>query len=191
MSATYDGVEYEEGGLQREQGYSTVSRGEAVYIASFAFQGHQANRFRSYVWVRHVFRDGHMERLDGWVPVEVLGPQFFDMDATSFDEVEEALVVGQSWDNDVRVILFVRMAAGSSLDDDLSAAIKARIRSGATPRHVPRHVIAVGDIPRTRSGKITELAVRDIIHGRPVKNTEALANAEALDYFRSLPQLSE
>ena len=109
----------------------------------------------------------------------------------SFDEIEEALVVGQSWDNDVRVILFVRMAAGANLDDDLTAAIKARIRSGATPRHVPRHIIAVPDIPRTRSGKITELAVRDVIHGRLVKNTEALANAEALAHFANLPQLAE
>ena len=109
----------------------------------------------------------------------------------SFDDIEEALVVGQSWDNDVRVILFVRMAGDARLDDDLIAAIKARIRSGATPRHVPRHIIAVPDIPRTRSGKITELAVRDIIHGRPVKNTEALANAAALDHFRDLPQLAE
>ena len=91
VSATYDGVEYEEGGFKREQGYSVVSRGEAVYVASFAYQGHQGNRFRSYVWVGHVVRDGHMERLDGWVPVEVLGPQFFDMDAASSAEVKEAL----------------------------------------------------------------------------------------------------
>jgi acetoacetyl-CoA synthetase len=109
----------------------------------------------------------------------------------AFDDIEEALVVGQSWDNDVRVILFVRMGGGARLDDDLTAAIKARIRSGATPRHVPRHIIAVPDIPRTRSGKITELAVRDIIHGRQAKNTEALANADALAHFRDLPQLAE
>ena len=109
----------------------------------------------------------------------------------SFEEIEEALVVGQNWDNDVRVILFVRMAAGAVLGDDLVADIKARIRSGATPRHVPRHIIAVPDIPRTRSGKITELAVRDVIHGRQVKNTEALANAEALAHFADLPQLAE
>ena len=109
----------------------------------------------------------------------------------SFDEIEEALVVGQDWDNDVRVILFVRMARGAVLDDALADAVKARIRSGATPRHVPRHIIAIPDIPRTRSGKITELAVRDVIHGRPVKNTEALANAEALAHFADLPQLSE
>ena len=109
----------------------------------------------------------------------------------SFEDIEEALVVGQNWDNDVRVILFVRMAAGAVLGDDLAASVKARIRSGATPRHVPRHIIAVPDIPRTRSGKITELAVRDVIHGRQVKNTEALANAEALAHFADLPQLGE
>ena len=109
----------------------------------------------------------------------------------AFDEIEEALVVGQSWQNDVRVILFVRLAEGATLDDDLAVAVKTRIRSGATPRHVPRHIIAVPDIPRTRSGKITELAVRDIIHGRQVKNTEALANAEALAHFKELPQLAE
>ena len=109
----------------------------------------------------------------------------------SFDAVVEALVVGQNWDNDVRVTLFVRLAEGVTFDDDLADAIKQRVRSGATPRHVPRHIIAVPDIPRTRSGKITELAVRDIIHGRAVKNTEALANAEALDFFRDLPQLAQ
>jgi acetoacetyl-CoA synthetase len=101
----------------------------------------------------------------------------------SFDEVVEALVVGQNWDNDVRVILFVRLADGAVMTDALTDAIKKRVRTGATPRHVPRHIIAVPDIPRTRSGKITELAVRDIIHGRQVKNTEALANAEALDFY--------
>ena len=91
----------------------------------------------------------------------------------------------------MRVILFVRMARDCVLDDELASAIKARIRSGATPRHVPRHIIAIPDIPRTRSGKITELAVRDVIHGRPVKNTEALANAEALAHFVDIPQLAE
>jgi len=109
----------------------------------------------------------------------------------AFDEILEALVVGQSWDNDVRVILFVRMAEHATLNDDLVTSIKQAIRSGATPRHVPARIIAVPDIPRTRSGKITELAVRDIIHGRPVKNTEALANAEALDHFRDLAELRD
>ena len=108
----------------------------------------------------------------------------------AFDEVAEALVIGQSMDNDVRVILFVRMAGDALLDDNLIGAIKSAIRSGATPRHVPAIIIAVPDIPRTRSGKITELAVRDVIHGREVKNTEALANAEALAFFKDLPELA-
>ena len=107
----------------------------------------------------------------------------------AFDDILEALVIGQNWQDDVRVVLFVKMVAGATLDDDLIARIKAAIRSGATPRHVPAFIIAVADIPRTRSGKITELAVRDIIHGRPVKNTEALANSEALAHFQNLPQL--
>jgi len=104
-------------------------------------------------------------------------------------EIEEALCIGQQWDNDTRVVLFVRLAAGVALDDELKTAIKTKIRTGASPRHVPAVVIAVTDIPRTKSGKITELAVRDIVHGRTVKNREALANPEALELFESLPEL--
>jgi len=105
------------------------------------------------------------------------------------DQVAEALAVGQDWDGDVRIVLFVRLVPGAVLDEALTAAIKARIRAGASPRHVPAHVIAVPDIPRTKSGKITELAVREVIRGCPVKNMEALANPEALDHFRDLAQL--
>jgi acetoacetyl-CoA synthetase len=105
-------------------------------------------------------------------------------------EVLEAVAVGQDWDNDVRVVLFVRLADGVKLDDPLRETIRRKIRSGATPRHVPAKVVQIADIPRTKSGKITELAVRDAIHGRPVKNTEALANPEALDLYRDLPELS-
>jgi len=107
----------------------------------------------------------------------------------AFDEVLEALVIGQNWQDDVRVVLFVKLAGNSVLDDDLQARLKHSIRTGATPRHVPAVIIAVPDIPRTRSGKITELAVRDIVHQRPIKNTEALANAEALEFFKNLPEL--
>tara|TARA_R110002020_G_scaffold20374_45_gene69682 strand:- start:832 stop:2790 length:1959 start_codon:yes stop_codon:yes gene_type:complete len=106
-------------------------------------------------------------------------------------EVLEALAIGQTWDNDVRVVLFVRLAEGASLDADLERRIKTQIRSGASPRHVPSKVVAVADIPRTKSGKITELAVRDVVHGREVKNKEALANPEALDFYRDLPQLAD
>ena len=104
-------------------------------------------------------------------------------------EVEEALCIGQQWDNDTRVVLFVRLAEGVSLDDDLIKAIKLKIRTGASPRHVPAVVVAIDDIPRTKSGKITELAVRDIVHGRSVKNREALANPEALVLYENIPQL--
>ncbi|MCQ1777213.1 acetoacetate--CoA ligase [Neorhizobium galegae] len=105
------------------------------------------------------------------------------------EEVAEAICIGQDWDDDVRVILFVRLAGGLTLTEDLTKAIKARIRTGASPRHVPAKVIQVADIPRTKSGKIVELAVRDVVHGRAVKNKEALANPEALDLFDGLVEL--
>ena len=87
----------------------------------------------------------------------------------------------KNFDNDVRIVLFVRIKDGVVLDEALAPASRAKIRSGASPRHVPAKIIAVGDIPRTKSGKIAELAVRDIVHGREAKNREALANPEALD----------
>jgi acetoacetyl-CoA synthetase len=105
-------------------------------------------------------------------------------------EILEALAIGQDFQGDVRIVLFVRLADGVSLGDDLVASIKARIRSGASPRHVPAKIVAVADIPRTKSGKITELAVRDIVHGREVKNKEALANPEALALYRNLKELT-
>jgi len=104
-------------------------------------------------------------------------------------EVAEALAVGQEWDDDVRVILFVRLAEQRALDDDLIERIRRHIRTHCTPRHVPAKVIQVRDIPRTISGKIVELAVRNVIHGRPVKNVDALANPEALEPFKDLPEL--
>jgi len=108
----------------------------------------------------------------------------------SLSQIEEGLVIGQKWDNDTRIVLFVRLADGVSLDDELVAQVKRTVREGATTRHVPAVIVAVSDIPRTRSGKISELAVRDIVEGRPVKSTEALANPEALELYRGLPQLS-
>ena len=104
-------------------------------------------------------------------------------------EIVEAIAIGQQWDDDVRVVLFVRLAEGVTLDDDLIARIRKQVREGASPRHVPAKVVAVADIPRTKSGKITELAVRDVVHGREVKNQEALANPEALELFRDLTAL--
>jgi acetoacetyl-CoA synthetase len=106
-------------------------------------------------------------------------------------EVVESLVVGQQWEGDVRVVLFVRLREGVELDEALEERIRRRIREQASPHHVPRRIVAVADIPRTISGKITELAVREVIHGRPVSNTEALANPGALDLFRGLPQLQQ
>ena len=107
----------------------------------------------------------------------------------AFDEILEAIAIGQSWEDDVRVVLFVKMTAGSILDDALRTKLRSRIRKNASPRHVPARIVEVEDIPRTRSGKITELAVRDVVHGREVKNVEALANPEALEYFRGHEEL--
>jgi acetoacetyl-CoA synthetase len=104
-------------------------------------------------------------------------------------EVVEALAIGQDWDNDVRIVLFVRLKDGVKLDEALIARIKQQVRQGASPRHVPAKIVQVKDIPRTKSGKITELAVRDVVHGRVVKNKEALANPEALDLYKDLAEL--
>ncbi|AKS42575.1 acetoacetate--CoA ligase [Wenzhouxiangella marina] len=105
------------------------------------------------------------------------------------DEVIESICVGQDYEGDVRVVLFVRLREGVELDDELRDRIRRTIRANATPRHVPAVILAVPDIPRTVSGKITELAVRDVIHGRPVKNTSALANPEALEHFKGREEL--
>jgi acetoacetyl-CoA synthetase len=112
----------------------------------------------------------------------------------SLDEVVESIVIGQDWPpaspTDVRVVLFVRLREGLQLDDALTEKIKRRIRDNATPRHVPARIAQVSDIPRTKSGKIVELAVRNVVHGRPVKNLEALANPEALAHYRDRPELA-
>ena len=105
------------------------------------------------------------------------------------DWVVESIVIGQEWEGDVRIVLFVVLRQGLTLDEGRIDAIKARIRTNCTPRHVPARIVQVTDIPRTKNDKITELAVRDVVHGRPVKNTDALANPEALELFRDLPEL--
>jgi acetoacetyl-CoA synthetase len=107
------------------------------------------------------------------------------------EEVVESLVIGQDWEGDVRVVLFVKLREGLALSDALAAAIKKRIKENTTPRHVPAKILQVTDIPRTKSGKIVELAVRDIVHARSVKNLEALANPEALQYFRDRQELRD
>ncbi len=104
-------------------------------------------------------------------------------------EVIESLVVGQDWNHDIRVVLFVRLRDGLTLDDALVKKIKDVIRDNTTPRHVPDKILQVTDIPRTKSGKIVELAVRNVVHGEAVKNVEALANPEALEHFRNRAEL--
>lgn len=105
------------------------------------------------------------------------------------EAIKESIAVGQDWEGDVRVILFVILKSGWALDENLIKDIKTKIRNGASPRHVPAKIIAVSDIPRTKSGKITELAVRDVIMGRPIKNKEALANPEALKLYENINEL--
>lgn len=109
----------------------------------------------------------------------------------SLDDVVESIVIGQQFDGDVRVVLFVRLREGLALNELLEKRIRETVRKNASPRHVPAKIIQVADIPRTRSGKIVELAVRNIVHGEPVKNVEALANPEALDLFRGHAELSK
>jgi acetoacetyl-CoA synthetase len=105
------------------------------------------------------------------------------------EEVLESIAIGQEWQGDVRVVLFVRLRDGVVLDDELKQRICAVIRDNTTQRHVPARIVAVADIPRTISGKIVELAVRNVVHGKPVKNTDALANPQALELYRDLEEL--
>ena len=108
----------------------------------------------------------------------------------SFKEILESIVIGQEWEDDIRIVLFVKLKEKASLDEKLKTEIKNKLRQLVSPRHVPAKIISVADIPRTRSGKITELAVRDIIHGKKIKNIEALSNPEALDLFKDLSELN-
>ncbi|MEM7071282.1 MAG: acetoacetate--CoA ligase, partial [Pseudomonadota bacterium] len=110
-----------------------------------------------------------------------------------FDQIEESVAVGQEWNDDTRIILFVRMKNNQKhlLNDDLKQAIRQKLRTNCSPRHVPSKIIAIDDIPRTRSGKITELAIRDTIHHRPINNKEALMNPEALNFYQHLKELNE
>jgi acetoacetyl-CoA synthetase len=106
------------------------------------------------------------------------------------EEVLESIVIGQNWESDTRIVLFVKLRKGINLTETLAGSIKQFIKDNCTSRHVPSKILQVEDIPRTKSGKIVEIAVRDIVHGKEVKTKEALANPEALDYFRNLPELS-
>ena len=109
--------------------------------------------------------------------------------AEQIDEVIESLVIGQRWDGDTRVVLFVRLREGLVLNSNLQTKIRSIIRTNASPRHVPAKIIQVADIPRTRNGKITEVAVRKLVHGESIDNLEALDNPEALDLYRNIPEL--
>ena len=108
----------------------------------------------------------------------------------SFEQILESIVIGQEWEDDIRIVLFVKLIEKISLDEKLKTEIKNKLRQLVSPRHVPAKIISVADIPRTRSGKITELAVRDVIHGKKIKNIEALSNPEALDLFKDLSELN-
>ena len=106
------------------------------------------------------------------------------------EEVMEGLVVGQIWKGDTRVVLFVRLSENSDFTEELIDQIKTKIRTGASPRHVPAKIISVKDIPRTKSGKIAELAIRDLIHNKPINNITALANPECLEEYKNIKELS-
>ncbi|MGA2990358.1 MAG: acetoacetate--CoA ligase [Candidatus Korobacteraceae bacterium] len=106
-------------------------------------------------------------------------------------EILESIVIGQSWNNDVRIVLFVRLRDGVTLTPALEEQIRTRIRRNTTPRHVPSKILQVADIPRTKSGKIVEVAVRDVVHGRPVKHRDALANPDVLDFYKDRPELEK
>ena len=105
------------------------------------------------------------------------------------DEIVESVVIGQQWDGDERIVLFVKLRNGAALTDELQDRIRRRIREHTSPRHVPARILQITDVPRTKSGKVVELAVRDVVHGRDVKNREALANPEALEQYRNRPEL--
>ena len=164
-----------------------------------AYFGHFPNVWRHGDWAELTEHDGVIihGRSDATLnPGGVrIGTAEIYRQVDQLDEIAESLVIGQDIGSgaqkDVRVVLFVRLQEGCWLDDALRDRIRKRIREFASPHHVPRRIIAVPDIPRTISGKITELAVRDVVHGRPVRNREALVNPDALDFFRDIPALND
>ena len=119
-----------------------------------------------------------------------LGTSEIYSEVEKFTQIKESIVVGQSWDNDIRVILFIVMNEKFNFTKDLLKKIKNQIRKNTSPRHVPSKIIVVKDIPRTKSGKIDELAVKNVIEGNIIKNKEALANPQALKQFKNLKELS-
>jgi acetoacetyl-CoA synthetase len=119
-----------------------------------------------------------------------LGTAEIYSEVEKFKEIKESIVVGQSWDNDIRIILFVVLSSRCALTEELSSRIKKQIRINASPRHVPTKILPVNDIPRTKNGKIVELAVKNIIEGNVIKNKEALANPEVLEQYKNLKELN-
>ena len=107
-----------------------------------------------------------------------------------FEEIKESIVVGQAWDNDTRIILFVVLNQNYNLNEQLLVKMKKHIKINVSPRHVPAKIISVIDIPRTKNGKIVELAVKNVIEGNEIKNKEALANPEVLEQFKNLKELN-
>ena len=107
------------------------------------------------------------------------------------NEIEESLVVGQNWQNDIRIVLFIKLANEQTISKNLKLLISTNIRDKLSRRHVPSHIIQVSDIPKTRSGKIAELTIRDIINGNPIKNIEALANPDCLEQYENIAEIKK
>lgn len=106
-----------------------------------------------------------------------------------FEEIEDSIVIGQNWENDIRIVLFVKMTDGYALDDHLKEAIRSSIRENASPRHVPAKIIAIPAVPYTLNMKKVELAVKDVVEGRPVLNKDVLSNPQTLDYYANIEEL--
>ena len=108
-----------------------------------------------------------------------------------FNEIQESIVVGQSWKNDIRIILFIVLNKGYVLSDDMRFKIKSEIKKCASPRHVPSKIIDILEIPKTKNGKLVELAVKQVIAGEKIKNLEVIANPDSLDQFKNIKELNE
>ena len=108
-----------------------------------------------------------------------------------FEEIQESIVIGQSWNNDIRIILFIVLNKGYNLTNEFKDKVKKTIRSNASPRHVPSKIISISDIPKTKNGKLVELAVKQTIEGEIIKNLEALANPDSLEQFKNIKELHE
>ena len=120
-----------------------------------------------------------------------LGTAEIYSEVEKFDEIKESIVIGQPWDGDIRIILFVVLNQGYKLTDVIKDKIRKAVKSNASPRHVPSKIISIFDIPKTKNGKLVELAVKQSVEGEPIKNLESLANPESLQYFKNIKELNE